>query len=36
MKTLSYSKSKKVKCLSGIDKALYKLGIKLSAKKIKN
>lgn len=36
MNTLSYSKSKKVKCLSGIDKALYELGIKLTAIKIKS
>lgn len=36
MKTLSYSKSKKVKCLSGIDKALYELGVKLTTKKSKH
>jgi hypothetical protein len=36
MKTLSNSKSKKVKCLSGIDKALYELGIKLTVKKAKS
>lgn len=36
MKTLSYSKSKKVKCLSGIDKALYELGIKFIVKKSKS
>ena len=36
MKTLSYSKTKKDKRLSGIDKAFIQLGVKLKIDKSKN